>query len=59
MSIVYSNDNCYLNNMFIVYSNKYASNSTFVFGTNTNEYKARRVLVYLKESWKAASPRCS
>ena len=31
----------------------------FIFGTDTNKYKGRCVLVYLQESQKAASPRCS
>ena len=29
----------------------------FTFDTNTKEYKGRCVLVYLKESWKSASPK--
>ena len=55
MSIVYSNANCYSNNvnMFIVYANKYALSShlklNFVFGTNTDKCKRRIVLVYLQE----------
>ena len=31
----------------------------FIFGTSTNEYKGRLALVYLQESRKAVSSRCS